>query len=55
LAQVIKGMGGAAGEVAGNFVGKVQVPQRQGVNSGVGFAWPLAAGRGPGSPSTKPL
>jgi hypothetical protein len=44
LAQVIKGMGGAAGEVSGNFVGQVQVRQRQGVNGGVGVARPLAAG-----------
>jgi hypothetical protein len=44
LAQVIKGMGGAAGEVAGDLVSQVQVRQRQGVNGGVGVAGSLTAG-----------
>ena len=54
LVQDIIRIGGAAGEAAGDLVGQIQVGQGQGVNSGVGVAWPLAAGRVAGPPSTKP-
>lgn len=54
MTQVIKRVGGAAGEVAGDLVCQNLVGQCQGVNSGVGVAEPLVAWRGAGSPSTKP-
>jgi hypothetical protein len=44
LAQIIKGMGGAAGEVAGYLVSQIQVRQRQGMGSGVRVARPVSTG-----------
>jgi hypothetical protein len=37
-------MGGAAGEVAGNLLGQVQMGQGQGMGSGVRVARPVSSG-----------
>jgi len=44
LAQIIEGMGGAPGEVAGDLVRQIQVRQRQGMGSGVRVARPVSTG-----------
>ena len=36
-AQVIEGMGGAAGKVAGDLVGEIEMRQRQGMYGGMGM------------------
>ena len=42
LAQVIKRMASAPGEVAGDPVSQVPMGQRQGMGSGMGMDWPLS-------------
>ena len=44
LAQIIEGMGGAPGEVAGDLVRKIKVGQRQGVGGGVRIARAVSTG-----------
>ena len=44
LAQIIEGMGGATGEVAGDLVRQVQVGQGQGMGCSVRVARPVSTG-----------